>query len=201
MTDKNNSKKRKKEKSLNQKVKKNISKKSNKKNRKIEEKYISKTPLKEIMIIRVQNEFYGIFLDYINETINDITLIDAPNLGEFVAGITEIGNDLIPVISLYKIIGLKKEKKEKKPVIIVKISEELLGILIDEIIDIKEIKENEILPIPEIFLSFLLRGAYDFNGKVVGILKLEGLLKEKNIQSSIDLYWIKLNVNNQIIKI
>lgn len=188
MTDKNNSKKRKKEKSLNQKVKKNISKKSNKKNRKIEEKYISKTPLKEIMIIRVQNEFYGIFLDYINETINDITLIDAPNLGEFVAGITEIGNDLIPVISLYKIIGLKKEKKEKKPVIIVKISEELLGILIDEIIDIKEIKENDILPIPEIFPSFLLRGAYDFNGKVVGILKLEGLLKEKNIQSSIDLY-------------
>jgi len=190
MIDKNNSKKRKKEKSLNQKIKKNISKKSDKKNKgkiEIEEKDISKTPLKEIMIIRVQDELYGIFLDYINETINDITLIDAPNLGEFIDGVTEVGNDLIPVISLYKIIGLKKEKKEKKPVIIVRISKQLVGIQIDEIIGTKKIKENEILPIPEIFPSFILRGAYDFNGKVVGILKLEGLLEGKNIQSSIDL--------------
>jgi purine-binding chemotaxis protein CheW len=193
MTDKSNSKKNKKrknEKSINQKVKRNISKKGNKKNKeeiKIEEKDISKTQLKEIMLIRVQDEFYGIFLDYINETINDITLIDAPNLGEFVAGVTEIGDDLIPVISLSKIIGLKTEKKVGKPVIIVKIPDKILGIQIDEIIEIKEIKENEILPIPEIFPSYILRGAYDFNGKVVGILNLDGLLKEKNIQSSIDL--------------
>lgn len=192
MKGKNSSKKnkiRKKEKSSNKKVKKDIRKKIDKKNKeKIEskEKDISKTQLNEIMIIRVHNEFYGIFLDYINETINDINLIESPNLGEFVAGVAEIENNLIPVINLYKVIGLNEEEKKNKPVIIVKIYEDLFGIQIDEIIEIKEIKENEILPLPEILSSFMLRGAYDYNGKVVGILKLEGLLKGKNIQPSID---------------
>lgn len=135
------------------------------------------------MIIREEEEYYGIPLDYVDEIKKDLSLTDAPHLPEFLSGIIEISKVMVPVVDFSCLIGLRKRKKRKTPIIIVRVSNQIIGFQFDEVVEIIEIKKEDILPLPEIFPSIILSGAYDYNSKIVGILRLEGLLKGRHLQS------------------
>ena len=146
-----------------------------------------KTPpkLEEIMIVRVENEFYGIPLLCVEEIRNEIKLTRTPQLSEFLSGIAEIRDLIVPVVNLGKLFGIQTEnKKENKiPVIVVEISKQFVGLQVSKIVEIIEIQKNEILPLPDIFPPKLFSGGYSYKSIVVGIINIESLLKGKQIQS------------------
>jgi len=141
----------------------------------------------EMMIIREGPEYYGITLDYVDEIKKDISLIEAPHLPEYVSGVTEIREVMVPVVDFSNLMGLSERKKRRTQAIVLKISGQIIGFQVDEVVEIVKISKEEILPLPEIFPSILLSGAYDYNSKIVGILRLEGLLKGKHLQPLKDL--------------
>jgi len=151
--------------------------------RKTKESEPPTTPHLEIMIICEEEEYYGIPLDYVDEIKKDLSLTDAPHLPEFLSGIIEISKVMVQVVDFSCLIGLRKRKKRKTPIIIVRVSNQIIGFQFDEVVEIIEIKKEDILPLPEIFPSIILSGAYDYNSKIVGILRLEGLLKGRHLQS------------------
>jgi purine-binding chemotaxis protein CheW len=146
-----------------------------------------KTPpkLEEIMIVRVENEFYGIPLLCVEEIRNEIKLTRTPQLSEFLSGIAEIRDLIVPVVNLGKLFGIQTEnKKENKiPVIVVEISKQFVGLQVSKIVEIIEIQKNEILPLPDIFPPKLFSGGYSYKSIVVVIINIESLLKGKQIQS------------------
>ncbi len=146
-----------------------------------------KTPSKreEVMIVRVGDEFYGIPLASVEEIRNEIKLTSTPQLSEFLSGIAEIRDLIVPVVNLGELFGIETEnKKEKKiPVIVVEISKQLVGIQVSKILEIIEIQKDEILPLPDIFPPKLFSGGYSYKSIVVGIINIESLLKGKQIQS------------------
>jgi purine-binding chemotaxis protein CheW len=146
-----------------------------------------KTPSKreEVMIVRVRDEFYGIPLSSVEEIRNEIKLTSTPQQSEFLSGIAEIRDLIIPVVNLGELFGIEIEsKKEKKiPVIVVEISKQFVGIQVSKIVEIMEIQQNEILPLPDIFPPKLFLGGYAYKSIVVGIINIESLLKGKQIQS------------------
>ncbi len=139
----------------------------------------------ETMIVRAGNEFYGIPLANVEEIRNEIKLTSTPQLSEFLSGIAEIRDLIVPVVNLGELFGIETEnKKEKKiPVIVVEISGQLVGIQVSKIVEIIEIQKNEILPLPDIFPPKLFSGGYSYKSIVVGIINIESLLKGKQIQS------------------
>lgn len=139
----------------------------------------------ELMIVRVGNEFYGIPLANVEEIRNEIKLTSTPQASEFLSGIAEIRDFIVPVVNLGELFGIETEnKKEKKiPVIVVEISGQLVGIQVSKIVEIIEIQKNEILTLPDIFPPKLFSGGYSYNSIVVGIINIESLLKGKQIQS------------------
>jgi len=146
-----------------------------------------KIPLKieEIMIVRVENEFYGIPLSSVEEIRNEIKLTRTPQLSEFLSGIAEIRDLIVPVVNLGKLFGIETENKKtnKIPVIVVEISKQFVGIQVSKIVEIIEIQKNEILPLPDIFPPKLFSGGYSYKSIVVGIINIESLFKGKQIQS------------------
>ena len=146
-----------------------------------------KTPQKreEIMIVRVEKEFYGIPLLCVEEIKNEIKLTRTPQLSEFVSGIAEIRDLIVPVVNLGKLFGIETEDKKtnKIPVIVVEISGQFVGIQVSKIEEIIEIQKNEILTLPDIFPPKLFSGGYSYKSIVVGIINTESLLKGKQIQS------------------
>jgi purine-binding chemotaxis protein CheW len=146
-----------------------------------------KTPSKpeEIMIVQVGNEFYGISLDNVEEIRNEIKLTKTPQLSEFLSGIAEIRDLIIPVVNLAKLFGIETENKKegKIPVIIVEISKKFVGLQVSKIVEIIEIQQTEILPLPDIFPPKLFSGGIPYKSIVVGVINTESLLKGKQIQS------------------
>jgi len=147
----------------------------------------TKTPSKveEIMIVKAENEFYGISLDKVEEIRNEIKLTQTPQLSEFLSGIAEIRDLIIPVVNLAKLFGLETEDKTegKIPVIIVEISEQFVGLQVSKIVEIIEIPMTDILPLPDIFPPKLFSGGIPYKSIVVGVINTESLLKGKQIQS------------------
>lgn len=151
-----------------------------------ERKEIIKEPKREeIMIVRVEKEFYGIPLSNVEEIRKEINLTGTPQLSEFLSGIAEIRDLIIPVVNFGQLFGIRiEDKKTKKiPLIVVQISKQLVGLQVSEIVEIKEVQKNEILPLPDIFPPKLFSGGYSYKSIVVGILNVESLLKGKQIQS------------------
>jgi chemotaxis signal transduction protein len=68
-------------------------------------------------------------------------------------------------------------------VVTVRILDQLIGFQVSEIVEITEIKKNEILPLPDIFPPHLFSGGYTYKSFVVGVLNVGSLLKGKQIQS------------------
>jgi purine-binding chemotaxis protein CheW len=150
-----------------------------------ERKDIIKEPKREeIIVLRVENEFYGIPLSSVEEIQREIKLMRTPQLPEFLS-IAEIRDLIIPVVNLGQLFGIPTENKKTKktPIIIAKISEQLVGLEVSEIVEIMEANKNEILPLPDIFPQKLFSGGYSYKSKIVGILNVETLLKGKQIQS------------------
>jgi len=148
-------------------------------------KGLKPTPVmvQEIMIIREGKEYYGIPLDYVNEIKKDLSLTEAPQMPEFVSGVTEIRDLMIPVVDCAALFGLRERVKRRTPIIVVEISDQVIGLQVDEVVEIIEIKEEDILPLPEMFPPRLLIGAYHYGSNIVGILRMKGLLKGKYLQS------------------
>jgi purine-binding chemotaxis protein CheW len=146
-----------------------------------------KTPskLEEIMIVRVGNEFYGISLANVEEIRNEIKLTQTPQLSEVLSGIAEIRDLIIPVVNLANLFGIETENKKggKIPVIIVEISQQFVGLQVSKIVEIIEIRQNEILPLPDIFPPKLFFGGFPYKSIVVGVINTGSLLKGKQIQS------------------
>ncbi len=139
----------------------------------------------EIMIVRVEEEFYGIPLSSVEEIKREIKLTRTPQLSEFLSGIAEIRETIVPVVDFAHLFGIKKEApvEKKTPVIVVEISNQLVGFEVSQIAEIVEIHKEEILPLPDIFPPQLFSGGYTYKSFVVGIINVECLLKGKQIQS------------------
>jgi purine-binding chemotaxis protein CheW len=139
----------------------------------------------EIMIVGVGNEFYGIPLRCVEEIRNEIKLTSTPQISEFLSGIAEIRDLIVPVVNLGDLFGIEtgNKKEKKRPVIVVEISGQLVGIQVSKIVEIIEIQKGEILPLPDIFPPKLFSGGYSYKSIVVGIVNIESLLKGKQIQS------------------
>lgn len=139
----------------------------------------------ELMIVRVSEEFYGIPLSCVEEIKREIKLTSTPHLSEFLSGMAEIRDSIVPVVNLANLFGIEKELTEAKkiPVVTARIENQLIGFQVSEIVEITEIQKNEILPLPDIFPPHLFSGGYTYKSFIVGVLKVESLLKGKQIQS------------------
>jgi purine-binding chemotaxis protein CheW len=137
------------------------------------------------MIVKVGVELYGIPLLCVEEIRNQIKLTSTPQQSEFLSGIAEIRDLILPVVNLGKLFGIETEDspKGKTPIIIIEIAGQFVGIQVSKIVEIVEIQKGEILSLPDIFPPKLFSGGYSYRSIVVGIINTESLLKGKQIQS------------------
>ncbi|MEA1913219.1 MAG: chemotaxis protein CheW [candidate division WOR-3 bacterium] len=165
--------------------KKKISSKETLKRKKKKEKKAEgeRSISREVMIVRVNREYYGIPLDNVEEIKKQQKLVITPQLPEFVIGVVELRDLMIPLVDFAKLLGIQKGKEKKSSNIIVEISNQLVGLVVSEVVRIVEIRKEEILPLPEIFPSRLFIGAYAYNSNLVGIIRMKGLLKGKRLRS------------------
>ncbi|MGC8771452.1 MAG: chemotaxis protein CheW [Brevinematia bacterium] len=116
----------------------------------LEEKEIKKEEVSfyNFLVARENNEFYAIPIDYINEVCEATTenLLKIPLIEDYILGLFNIRGEILPVISLNKILNLPASTEKIKYILVV---EHLfkIGLAVEEVKDLYQISSTNLKPI------------------------------------------------------
>jgi len=133
--------------------------------------------LDEILVVKIKNEFYGLPVEYVTE-ISELKAVPTPDMPDFIAGIVEVREKVIPVIDLAARFGLGKIEGKVLPVVIINVGDESIGFQIEKIIEIEKMKDRVIMALPDNFKERYLLGAIEYKGRVLAIIDPGSLLRE-----------------------
>ena len=99
----------------------------------------------KFLIFAMGVEKFALNIDFLREIIlSDINYTDIAGSSKDLLGLITLRDDLIAVIDLRSYYGFNNEKSEKNRILIVSYNDETIGLLVDDIIDIKAVLNRDI---------------------------------------------------------
>jgi purine-binding chemotaxis protein CheW len=139
------------------------------------------------LLFRLHKEFFGIKVQNVIRVINLEKLMRVPKAPSFIAGAISLEGDVIPVVDLATKIELGETTiDDKTKVIVLQVNHQnesmLVGVLIDEVLDVIEIQTARLLP-PVLdsmgFNTNTLDGMYKVNEDFYMILNVEKVFERE----------------------
>lgn len=114
---------------------------------------------------------YGVNVSKVREIIKLPKLTELPGTPEFIEGIFDLRDVVIPVVNLAKWMGIKEPENAQKNsrVVITEFNNVLIGFIVHEAKRIRRINWGDIEP-----ASFMSNGASVDGSKITGVTKIEG---------------------------
>jgi len=111
----------------------------------------SKNELIQLVSFKLDNEEYGIEVLKVREIIRMIPITHMPNTPHYVEGIINLRGKIIPIVSLRKQFGLmERENCTQTRIVVMDISGELMGFVVDSVSEVIRISGSEIQPPPNV---------------------------------------------------
>ncbi|NWF65931.1 MAG: chemotaxis protein CheW [Campylobacterales bacterium] len=139
---------------------------------------------KKYLLFEMENEKFAIETDMIREVIvntNDITSI--ANAPREVIGMIKLRDEIIVALDLRKNFNKQPKLSDKNRILIVQHENHTIGLLIDNILDIKDIDNDEIEALPEKFRDRKIQGVININKSIISVLNnsyLKDLITSSN---------------------
>lgn len=136
-----------------------------------------------IVIFKIENEEYGVRINFAQE-INRISKITSlPNAPDFIEGLVNLRGDMIPMLNLRRFLGLGNEHRDSySKLLIVKLKKVKIGIAIDSASEVLKLSKDLFEDYSEILNSKdnrkCIEGVIKLNGgnRIVLVLDLKGIL-------------------------
>lgn len=135
------------------------------------------------------NEYFGLKIEYVSEIIVYQEITEIPESEDYIKGLINLRGKIIPVIDVR--IRFKQEPMEytdRTCIVIVNVNDMVVGLIVEKIAEVVEIKEEDILPPPTVVIGGedKLQNRYVYGiGKVGDSVKLlldpERLLKDDDL--------------------
>ncbi len=144
------------------------------------------------------NEYFGLKIEYVNEIIVYQEITEIPESEDYIKGLINLRGKIIPVIDVR--IRFKQEAMEytdRTCIVIVNVNDMVVGLIVEKIAEVVEIKEEDILPPPKVVIGGedKLQNRYVYGiGKVGDSVKL--LLDPERILKDDDLLVLEQAVEN-----
>jgi len=148
------------------------------------EKITEKTQYISFIIAR---EEYGVELIQTKEIIKPLKITPVPNTSDYISGVINLRGQVIPVIDMKKKLNLAIEKdkassKDEEKIIIINIKGMLLGLYVDCVKEVVNLKNSEIKDVKETKNEIekeFIKGVINIDEKLIIILDLKKLLFAK----------------------
>lgn len=142
---------------------------------------------KQMVSFRLNNEYYCIEIDDVREVIRFTEAIPIPNCPKFVEGVINLRGKIIPIVDLKKRFNLSlSELNQNEPeddeenfhrgILIIQLTNIMLGIIIDQVSRVVTVEGNTIQPPPHMISGI----GIEYIGGVIN--QTDGLLTILNIQ-------------------
>jgi len=143
-----------------------------------------------LVTFQLGEEQYGIDIMKVEGIVREEEIRSIPNAPFYVEGIFNLRGNIIPVISLHKRFHLKRaelseEEKLLSGLIIINLSNMLLGVIIDKVSRVVIVDKTSIQPPPQMLSGIgaeYIRGVVHQNGGYLIILDINRLFNPKELQ-------------------
>ena len=139
------------------------------------------------MTFKSGNEYFGLGIQYVNEIIQIQEITAIPETENYIKGLINLRGKIIPVIDVRLRFGQEAfEYNDRTCIIVLQVNSTMVGLIVEKIADVVEIKDNDILPPPTISRTDQVNRKYIYGiGKVGDTVKL--LLDPDKLLSDTDL--------------
>lgn len=134
----------------------------------------------QFVVFKLDGEEYGISILQVHGVEKMLPITPVPKAPDFVAGVTNLRGEVIPVISLRKRLGLRPEENLNNcHVIVVKTDDATVGLVVDEISQVLQMPVAAIEETPEIvgdIDTIFIRGIGKLNERLIVLLDIDEIL-------------------------
>jgi len=135
----------------------------------------------------IAKEEYGVELIQTKEIIKPLKITPVPNTSDYISGVINLRGQVIPVIDMKKKLNLAIEKdkagsEDDEKIIIINIKGMLLGLYVDCVKEVVNLKNSEIKDVKETKNEIekeFIKGVINIDEKLIIILDLKKLLFTK----------------------
>ena len=103
----------------------------------------------QLVTFYLGRELYGIEIYKIQEVLHFREITRIPNAPEFVDGVIEVRDRVIPVVDLKRRLRVKDEASGKRRLLILDLADRPLGVIVDDISHVLAVSASQYEPLPE----------------------------------------------------
>ncbi|MGI6587505.1 MAG: chemotaxis protein CheW [Peptococcia bacterium] len=131
----------------------------------------------QFIVFSLNNEEFGLAINTVREIVQLQKIINLPQESELIEGIMSLRKEILPVVDLKKrFYGMAAGDVETNRIIVVDIGGWLVGIIVDEVLEVLSLQEKDIVPLPpfvqRVTADCGLQGVGRFSGRLVILLDL-----------------------------
>lgn len=134
----------------------------------------------QYIVVKIGREQYGINIKYIQNIVRMQSITRVPKTPYYIKGVINLRGEIIPVMSIRLRFGLEAEEDTSNTrIIIVKISGQAIGLIVDEVKEVTDIPEEDIQTVQGDIndeRANYITGVGKIKDELVTILNLEGFI-------------------------
>ena len=143
--------------------------------------------VRQLVVFELANEVYGINIGTVREIIRMQTVTYVPDSPDFVEGVINLRGRVIPVVDLRKRFSLPvTEATNESRVLVVDISGDDIGVIVDAVTEVQRISEDSIEPTTTLVTtenSYYIEGIAKVDDQLLILLDLDRALDSTDVQA------------------
>ena len=137
----------------------------------------------KILVFKIKDEYYATNITEVERIIACVKTTKIPDSPEFVEGVINYEDNILPIISLAKIFKLPSSViGEKSKIIVTKQNDSKIGIIVDVVSEVKDIALDNIEESPDIIKGIskrYIKGLIKIDGKIIIYLNISQILTDQ----------------------
>ena len=100
---------------------------------------------RNLVAFRLDLQTYALPIEPIVQIIEMVTITPIPQVSNTVEGVINVRGALVPVINLHRHLGLPEAAlKLHTPIVLVQVGEQMVGLIVDEVLDVLTLSDSQI---------------------------------------------------------
>ncbi len=143
--------------------------------------------LLQLVTFSIQGEEFGVNILAVQEIIRTMEITKVPRTPKFVEGVINLRGKVIPIIDLRSRFGMKNRAYDANTrIIVVKLSQVVVGFVVDSVSEVLRIPENAVEPTPPVVAgldSEYISGVANLQERLLILLELEKLFTMDDLEA------------------
>lgn len=143
-------------------------------------------PFEKAVVFRLNNEEFAIDIQQVERILGFIEPTKVPESPYFIKGIIKYQNNILPIMDLNAKFNKQNNDNINSKIIVVKHNEKSIGLLVDDVQEVIDVKKDEIESTPEVISQYsnkYINGILKKENRIIMIIDTEKILTKEEFSS------------------